>query len=792
MSVRNRHRRSSRALATMLLTIPIASAFAGTSPAGAVTATTERMSVDSGTVGPRQSPAISADGDRVVFAASGTTNHGIWVRDRSSETTYRITDGTHFRPDISGDGNTIAYVSGGTSSAIYVVDITDPDNPGDPVRVDLVNDSESTGSNGASDMPSLDATGNLVAFQSSATNLTPDTPVSTSSSSKVYVRDIAAVETTMVSVDADGDVLSGTAVMPDITQDGQYVAFASDQDLVESTSVRQVYVHDRDTGDVAVVSVNDAGDLGDAGSALVHAPSISDDGLRVAFESDATNLVAFDSNGRSDAFVRDLDAEETRRVGEEAAVEEFGPFMPTTPTRLLDTRVSGTPMGNNQLLTLSIAGEDGVPDSATAVALNVTALSSSTRSYVTVYPTGAARPNTSSVNVAPGAPRANGVSVGLGTGGDVSIYNFNGPVHVIVDVVGYYADESVSVDGGGFVPMAGVRLADTRLVGGGIAAGQHRTFSAAGTNGIPETATALVLNMTATEATLQSHLRVYPTGDALPPSSSVNFGAGQTVANSVLVALGVDGKFDVYNRLGVVDVVIDVFGYFDPESVHGGFVALTPQRLLDTRLTSSPLSGSTGRDLLISGRGGVPNSGVTAVALNVVAVQPTTRGYLRVMPEGSTSTTSSINYVAGEVRSNQVIVALGDNGEIRLVNPFGSAHVVVDVVGYFTGVQLGSGAMAPVISGDGLAVAFESTSGSLVDGDENDDLDVFLVELAGDEVERISVHVSGGSDASGVAPNGYDAAMGTTASFVTFVSQGDLADDRETAGAEPAVYLRIR
>jgi hypothetical protein len=118
--------------------------------------------------------------------------------------------------------------------------------------------------------------------------------------------------------------------------------------------------------------------------------------------------------------------------------------------------------------------------------------------------------------------------------------------------------------------------------------------------------------------------------------------------------------------------------------------------------------------------------------------------------------------------------------------------VVVDVVGYFTGVQLGSGAMAPVISGDGLAVAFESASGSLVDGDENDDLDVFLVELAGDEVERISVHISGGSDATGVAPNGYDAAMGTTGSFVAFVSHGDLADDREVAGAEPAVYLRIR
>jgi hypothetical protein len=69
---------------------------------------------------------------------------------------------------------------------------------------------------------------------------------------------------------------------------------------------------------------------------------------------------------------------------------------------------------------------------------------------------------------------------------------------------------------------------------------------------------------------------------------------------------------------------------------------------------------------------------------------------------------------------------------------------------------------------------------------------VFLVELAGDEVERISVHISGGADASGTAANGYDAAMGTTGSFVAFVSQGDLADDREVVGAEPAVFLRIR
>lgn len=792
MSVRNRHRRSSRALATMLLTLPIASAIAGATPAGAVTATTERMSVDSGTVGPRQSPAMSADGDRVVFSASGTTNHGIWLRDRSDDTTYRITNGNHFRPDISGDGNTIVYTDGGVSSAVWVVDVTDPTAPGDPVRVDLRDGSTTTHSNGASDNPALDFTGNLVAFQSSATNLTPDTPVTSSTSSKVYVRDIALDETTMVSVDNDGDVLAGMAVLPDITPDGQYVAFASDQDLVENTSVRQVYVHDRDTGDVVVVSVNDDGDLGDAASALVHAPSISDDGLRVAFESDATNLVPFDSNGRTDAFVRDLDTDETRRVGEEAAVEEFGPFMPTTPTRLLDTRVSGTAMGDNQLLTLSIAGEDGVPNSATAVALTVTTVSATARSYVTVYPAGATRPNTSSVNVAPGAPRANAVTVGLGTGGDISMYNFNGPVHVIVDIVGYYADESVTADGGGFVPMTGVRLADTRLVGGALAAGEHRAFAAAGVKGIPETATALVLNVTATEATLQSHLRVYAAGDALPPSSSLNFGAGQTVANSVIVELGVNGKFEVYNRQGTVDVVVDVFGYFDPNADHGGFVALTPQRLLDTRLTSSPLSGTVGRYLLVSGRGGVPHSGVTAVALNVAVVNPTTKGYLRVIPEGSTPTTSNINYAAGEVRSNQVIVALGDLGKIRLLNPYGSAHVVVDVVGYFTGVQLGSGAMAPVISGDGLAVAFESASGSLVDNDDNMNLDVFLVELDGDAVERISVPVSGGSEAGALAPNGYDAAMGTTGDLVAFVSHGDLADDREGVSSEPAVYLRIR
>jgi hypothetical protein len=119
-------------------------------------------------------------------------------------------------------------------------------------------------------------------------------------------------------------------------------------------------------------------------------------------------------------------------------------FVGIQPVRLLDTRVPiGVPtkakLGPGQSINVAIAGQDGIPSNATAAAINVTVDHDATAlSYLTVYPTGQARPTTSTLNVNPGFAMASGGSFALGTGGDLTVYNAAGSVNVIIDVTGYF------------------------------------------------------------------------------------------------------------------------------------------------------------------------------------------------------------------------------------------------------------------------------------------------------------------------------------------------------------------
>jgi hypothetical protein len=91
-------------------------------------------------------------------------------------------------------------------------------------------------------------------------------------------------------------------------------------------------------------------------------------------------------------------------------------------------------------------------------------------------------------------------------------------------------------------------------------------FTIAGRCGIPETAKAVVLNVTATGATASGHLRLYSADDPLPVASSINFSAGKTRANNAIVPLGAGGALAVFSGQssgGAVDVILDVSGYFE-------------------------------------------------------------------------------------------------------------------------------------------------------------------------------------------------------------------------------------
>ena len=118
-------------------------------------------------------------------------------------------------------------------------------------------------------------------------------------------------------------------------------------------------------------------------------------------------------------------------------------FVGLTPTRVLDTRVpigvsTKAPLGAGATLVLPIVGATPVPSVATGVAINVTVdADASSKSFLTIWPTGQVRPNSSANNAEPGLISPNFSFAELGTDGSISIYNERGAVNVIIDVVGY-------------------------------------------------------------------------------------------------------------------------------------------------------------------------------------------------------------------------------------------------------------------------------------------------------------------------------------------------------------------
>jgi hypothetical protein len=362
-----------------------------------------------------------------------------------------------------------------------------------------------------------------------------------------------------------------------------------------------------------------------------------------------------------------------------AAPRPKGNFTGKAPTRVLDTRNGiGAPkvgLGAGQTLTLTVPG---LPAGATAVALNVTVAHPSAASYLSVYPGGTAKPTASNLNFLAGQTIANLVMVPLGTGGKLTFYNALGNVHVIADLVGYYAPGT----GGGFTGRAPTRVLDTRAGALPVKLGPNGTLTLV-VPGLPAGATAVALNVTAANPTAGSYLSVYPGGTARPTASNLNYRADQTIANMVLVSVGTGNTVTFYNAVGTVNVIADLVGYYAP-GTGAGFTGKDPTRVLDTRHgTGAPQAQlGVGRTLTLTVPG-LP-AGATAVALNVTVTGPTAASYLSVYPGGTPRpTTSNLNYLAGQTIPNMVLVPLGPGGTVTFYNAAGTVNVIADLVGSY-------------------------------------------------------------------------------------------------------------
>ncbi len=311
-----------------------------------VTGTTERVSVDSkgrqgdghsGIVGVAGYPAISADGRFVAFPSEATNlvkkdRNGatdIFVRDRLTGTTERVSvssaereaNGFSDGPAISADGRFVAFHSGADNL------VPGDDNFADDVFVrDRLTgtterasvNSTGVGGNSTSFLADLSADGRFVVFTSGAENLVPG---ATTSFFQVFLHDRVTGKTERVSQDAAGNGGDGNSAVPVVSADGRFVAFETvAANLIGDGSHQgHILVRDRATGGFERVSVDSAGNPGDEFSGR---PDITADGRYVAFQSIATNLVAGDTNNRSDIFVRDRQSGTTARVSVSSAGAE--------------------------------------------------------------------------------------------------------------------------------------------------------------------------------------------------------------------------------------------------------------------------------------------------------------------------------------------------------------------------------------------------------------------------------------------------------------------------------------
>ncbi len=241
-------------------------------------------------------------------------------------------------------------------------------------------------------------------------------------------------------------------------------------------------------------------------------------------------------------------------------------YRPMTPERIADTRPGTAAPGSKGIvsggatLRVKAAGTAGIAADAVAASVNVTVTQPATSGYLTLFPCSQPRPLASMINFTAGQTVANAAMTDLGTDGWICLYAST-TTHVVVDITGSFGP------GGDLTTRVPVRLADTRpgkpggWQKGAIAAGRVFEVPVVGRNGVPNGATAALLNLTVVAPSSAGWAVVYPCQEPRPLASNVNFAARATVAASVTATLSPRGTVCVYST-ATTHLVIDLVGHY--------------------------------------------------------------------------------------------------------------------------------------------------------------------------------------------------------------------------------------
>lgn len=200
---------------------------------------------------------------------------------------------------------------------------------------------------------------------------------------------------------------------------------------------------------------------------------------------------------------------------------------------------------------------------------------------------------------------------------------------------------------------------------------------------------AVVLNVTAVSPAADGFLKVWPAQDDMPETSSVNYRAGEVVANNVVVATDDTASLALYS-MAQTHVVVDIVGFIagsgagEPSAVTAGVTVHNPVRVYDSRDLDEDEAYVHRRRVQVAGVKGLPEN-LDLVYVSLVVVRPEHPGFATVgadVPEQPR--TSHVNFAVGDLAANTVPVKVADDGTI-MVHTHGSAEIVVDITGHVVG-----------------------------------------------------------------------------------------------------------
>jgi uncharacterized protein YkwD len=399
-----------------------------------------------------------------------------------------------------------------------------------------------------------------------------------------------------------------------------------------------------------------------------------------------TYSVAVSSNGGSANWSFNVDPTAQLGVNEpppgtSRTLAQDAPFQPMTPFRFADSRLNqgiGVLAGGQQVR-VKVAGTPGIPADATAISASFTITEPNGPGFLTAYNCLGGVPAVSTLNYGSGETVSNQAIVPLDRG-DICLFSL-ATSHVVVDINGFVSPGGSQT----FHPVQPKRLHDTRYTGKLLAGVRMTVPMTGGASPVPVGAQAVAVNLTAVEPSVDGWIRAFPCDRPEPSTSSVSARSTRVIASSVIVPVAADGSICLTSMMET-DVVVDVTGWFGPSGLD--FIPIDPIRLADTRSFNATLNPWTGGRMVpantvveipVAGIRGVP-AGITGATVNLVALGAYSPGWLRIVPCGSPSDVSNLNFSSPDPIANGANVRLSASGTICVVG-MSTSHILVDITG---------------------------------------------------------------------------------------------------------------